>query len=477
MGQIARIRRNYFFAFLSQLTRILTTFALFVGIARIYGPEGFGQFTTAHTLSTVFLLLADFGFDVLLSAEISRQRERLVELAHKYLSMKILFGLLATILMMFTIWMQQASEEAEAMMYVFTLYVLLSSLLNFFFALFKSLEVMHHETRITLIVNVVILIGSAFLGLAHAPLLFIALVFVGSRIVGLVLAVQVANKYVPLGGFRLSLPAKSEISTAAVFGFHALCTNLYFVQDTLLLAKWSGDHEVGLYQSVFKLVSLSLLALDISFYALLPVLSRLHRENRVQWLTFGRLLNKLLWFAVLPFSLVMIVFPADVIELLYGLKDYREAVPVLQIFGLIILIKYTTDASATMLTSSQRQSVRLLIVSIAVVVNGLLNAYCIPRFGIEGAALVSLATNIFVASGYVFGSRDISWGWFGEARMYIPLATAGLLGLVFWGHSVPFWMAVPFSVIVLSAVAYFLGFSHDERSRLFSLNSISRSGV
>ncbi|MBU1298287.1 MAG: oligosaccharide flippase family protein, partial [Bacteroidetes bacterium] len=74
MDVIRRIRHNSFFSFLSSFTRLLTNFLFFIGIARFYGAEIFGSFTAAHTLSLLFLYLADFGLDLMLTTQVARSK-------------------------------------------------------------------------------------------------------------------------------------------------------------------------------------------------------------------------------------------------------------------------------------------------------------------------------------------------------------------------------------------------------------------
>ncbi len=41
-------------------------------------PKSFGSFTTAYTLTMVFLLLGDFGFNLLITTEIARNLDNAV---------------------------------------------------------------------------------------------------------------------------------------------------------------------------------------------------------------------------------------------------------------------------------------------------------------------------------------------------------------------------------------------------------------
>lgn len=477
MGQAARIKRNTVFVLLSHIVRLLANVVLFIGIARFYGPTEFGQFTAAHTLSIIFILLADFGFDVLLSSEIARHRDRAAELAESYFTVKVVLAFVATAGMIFTASLQHVSEPTRWLMYTFSLYVLLSALVNFFFALFKGFEEMHHETRISFIMNLLLLLVVVVLSAGHAPPTILAAVFVGSRVVGLVLALAVAARFVPLRKFRFTLRSRPDFLAIGVYGLNALFGNLFFTQDTLLLSWWAGDQQVGIYQSAFKVVSLALVALDVLFATLLPVLSRLHETGSGRWLSVGRLLHKTLVFVGLPIGLIMIVYAEQVMSLVYGNRGYAEAVPLLRIFGFIVLVRYACDASATMLTSSHRQHIRLLLAGGAVVLNYILNAYAIPRYTTMGAAFVSLVINALVCVGYVVAAWKDVKSWLIELRTYVPVLVAAVTGILLWEYRpVSFWIGAPAVLLLLATTAYVAGFDRSERMLLFSLRELNVVG-
>ncbi|MGA9121572.1 MAG: flippase [Bacteroidota bacterium] len=466
MSEGARIRKNSFFALSSQLIRLLTNFLLFVGIARYYGEEAFGQFTTAHTLSAVFLLFADFGFDMLLPTEISRNRHAAAAMARKYFSFKILFALLATVGMMALPLAQAMSPSTRTLVEIFSFYVLLSSLNNFFFALFKGFEEFQHETRISLAVNVVLLTLLVVLGIVHAPLYVIALAFVGTRLIGIVSCFSIAKRL--LGGFswRFSTEGWGEVwRHVVVFGLQFVFGNLFFQLDTILLAFLRGDRDVGVYQAVFKLVILTLVIPDILVNTMAPVLSRLHSQDRETWNRVGRLLNKTLSLLALPIALVLFIFPDQLVNLIYGPTAFRQSIPILRIFACTILIRFEVEAYALTLTTSHRQASRLMVVIIGTLTNIALNVFAIPAYGPIGAAFVSLFTNLLVGIGYVVTSKQSVLEWTFNPRILVVsgfglCAAAGLWQV----RNISMFYTVPVLVAFYGGLLYFVGFTRDEWS-------------
>jgi O-antigen/teichoic acid export membrane protein len=469
------VRRNTLFALLAQTTRLMANFVLFIGLARMYGPADFGKFTAIHTLAGILILFADFGLDVLTSTEIARSRTAGHSPTGELLLARLLLATGAGVAMILGGYFQGSDPEGYLLAFVFGPFVFFSSVLNFVFAVFKGHEQLQHEAVISGTSNFFLFIAALILGLAHAPILMIAIAFVLSRIIGVLMgfrALRTVDTRIPS---RSIANLRRHAGKMLVFGLHSILGTLYFTQDTLLLSYWSSDRVVGIYQSAFKVVALCLLVADVTFYTMLPVLTRLYETDRTSWTTTGSLIQKTLLFVSLPVGLILLVFPADVIQMLYGGAAYQEAIPILRMFGFTVVVRYAVDTAGTMLTSSNRQSRRLIVVAFAVVFNFVINAIVIPSYGAFGAACVSLATNICVGLGYVMFARDVSLKWLADARMWVPLVSALALGVWASSRSISFgWLSGPLLVGAIVTVTYWTGYSRAERRRLFSLAGVFR---
>jgi O-antigen/teichoic acid export membrane protein len=257
-----------------------------------------------------------------------------------------------------------------------------------------------------------------------------------------------------------------------IFGIHYLFGSLFFQLDTLLLALWKGDHDVGIYQSVFKFVSFALIFSDIAVNAFMPTLSRFNDMKQERWEMLGELLNKTLFLIALPITLTMFVYAEQIIYLIYGNNSFTDAVPLLRIFSLIILIRYSVETYALMLTTSRRQTTRMTIVVTATVINFLLNVYFISNYGVYGAALVSLVTNILVGLGYIIATRNLFTKWLLTYKTMLPLCFTITVGVLLWKlPQMNFIVTVPLVIIGMCVFSYYVGFTKEERKTIFLFKS------
>ncbi len=465
------LRRNTLFSFLSAAFRLSANAVLFVLVARYYGPEGFGQFTAAHTLSTIFILFADFGFDLFVTTEVARQPDKSSEIVARMAAIKLIFTMTATIGMATFAFIQDLSLMTKQLAYIFCFYMFFSALLNFTFALFRAHEQMHVESFITLVINAVLVVALIFLGAFGADLRIVALAFALSRVLALILAVQRSARFVssifPIVDKAWIVATWKQTS---VFGLFVIFGNLFYTQDTILLSLWKGDYYVGVYQSVFRIIALALIIPEILFNAILPALSRLYDNDRKGWAGLGNFVSKTLFFVGLLVGSILIIVPEIVIGMAYGEKHFQEAIPVMRVFGLIVIVRYMFEVPALMLTTSRRQKTRTFLVIGATIFNFILNMYAIPRFGILGVAIVSFATNTLVGIGYAVATKNVfPQQWLNSQRL-LPLLviTAGYLVLQCLSFP-PTWVSLLLLAACYLSVVYFVGFTPSDRSRMSGL--------
>jgi O-antigen/teichoic acid export membrane protein len=256
-----------------------------------------------------------------------------------------------------------------------------------------------------------------------------------------------------------------------VFGFHLLFANLFFQIDTILLSLWKGNLYVGMYQAVFKLIILPLMIPDILNFTLLPVLSRLFTTEKEKALRILYLMNKLLFLASLPITLILYVYSEEIINIIYGYKQYSASVPVLKIFAFNIFIRFSFEAFALILTTTNKQVIRMYTVISATIINIALNYFLIPQFGLKGAAIVSLISIIFVYGVYSIYSSMLIKKWYFNFQTIILVFITISIGYFLLNISyVKLYFGGPIIVTIFTIIGLLFYFSKEEKQILFSTN-------
>ncbi len=470
MSEAVRIRKNSVYSALSISSRLIANVFVFWIIARYYGPEIFGQFKSAQVLATNFIILADFGFDILLTTEVARNRINAVHLFRQFYSLKLMFSLFTFIAMWMLSLFGNFSQETQALIQVLSFYTVFTTLTNYLFALYKGFEKLEYETKVSLIINVGLILIVLPLIFLKVDVLIIALVFVATRFIGFIVAVVYSYKLIPNLSFKLLFEGFNDIKNKVfVFGFFLLFNNLFFQLDTILLSLWKGDKTVGVYQAAFMLIMLPLVIPDIFINTLMPLLSRLNIENPLQWKKVGYLMNKILIAIVLPISIILFVYAEQIIKIIYGMKNYSETIPVLRIFALTLFVRFSLESYALMLTTSQRQKIRLYTVIAATLLNFVLNYFLIPIYGAYGAAIVSLITNLFVGIIYYTTNFGLVTEYLFNVKTLTFLLISFVIASMFWlVKSINLFITVPFVGLTFILIIYYFFFTKDEKELIFS---------
>lgn len=466
-----QIRKNSLFSFLSISSRLIANVVIFWILARYYGPEIFGQFTFAQTLAAIFILFADFGLDILLTNELAKNKDNAKEIFQILLPFKLIFSVLSLILMWVVILINQISFQSKVLIVVFSFYMLLSTLSNFYYALFKGFEKLEYETKISFFTNLLLLLFTLPFIYFKTNIIIIAMIFVFTRFLSLVLSIKYSKRFIQnisLNFFtRKTWYFRGKIM---IYGLHLTFSYLFFQLDTILIAILKGDQEVGNYQAVIKIVLLPLVIPEILSNAIFPTLARMNSKNVHYWEKLGELMNRILFIIGFPFALSFFLFPEKIILLLYG-SNYLEAIPVLRIFGVIIFVRFNLETAALMLTTSEKQKTRLLTVFLATIINLILNIIFIPEFGITGAAIISLLTNTFVGIVYLYIIREVFLKWMFNKTTLITIIFSGVVGFMFSiVNTLSIFLLVPFLFLFFLIFTYFYSFSIEEKKMLFSSN-------
>jgi len=471
MTEAVRIRRNSIFSIISITSRLIANVILFLIIARYYGPKIFGQFTFAHSLSYIFIILADFGFDVLLTNEIAKDRNNAVKIFQQYFSLKFVFTLFALVSMWIFVLFNDLSYETRLLVMIFSIYMVFTNMTNFLYALYKGFERLEFETKVSLIINISLLILTIILMILKADIITIAVAFVSTRILGFLFGVKYS--FIVLKGisFKLLFTGFSKIKKKVfVFGFNLAFNYLFFQLDTILLAFWKGDYEVGIYQSVFKLILIPLVIPDIFINTLLPVLSRLNVENKAQWKKIGGIMNKLLFIIIIPISIILFIYADQIINIVYGVKEYSSAIPILRIFALTLFVRFNLEAFALMLTTSNRQHVRMKVVITATFLNLILNYFMINSYGAYGAAIVSLLTNTFVGVMYYLSTLPLFFEWVINTRTIVVLVLSCALAYSFWLlRSYSIFIFTPIILLLFAIITFKYFLTEKEKNLILPL--------
>lgn len=272
----------------------------------------------------------------------------------------------------------------------------------------------------------------------------------GELAAALLLAVLLAR-----AGIRLSLPAdwrparETLLLTLPVLG-HALLGLVMFNADLLFLRAFRPLDDVGRYAAAYTLVSF-FLNLGVTYYhSLLPALSRPEGSTDAARAVYGLGLLRALA-AGIPIAVGGSLLAGPLLGLFFG-PTYAPAAPALAVLLWSVPVSLMLSVAHAGLVGAGQPAILLRTSLISAAVNVALNLALIPGFGMVGAAVATLLTEVLRASISLWFARAIGLVPLSWAGFAAPILAAGFMALVLVASGTrSVWVAVPLGAACYAA--------------------------
>jgi O-antigen/teichoic acid export membrane protein len=475
MSEAHQIRKNSFFSLISTSSRLIANSILLIIINNVYGKEIAGQFVTANVISGLFIAFADFGIDLLLTTEVAKDRENANNIFSGLLSIKVILIILSFLILCLLAYVINFSQPTKMLLYIFSLYTAIMIINNYFSAFFRGIEKFFVDAKVSMISNLCLIVFVILFSMTGFSIYYIAFSYVLSRLLGSLSYVIMVKKMFPGFSFRLCFNYIKGIKNKVfVFGTNLVFTNIYGQMDTLFLQFWIGDSAVGIYQAAARIFSMPLVLADVLTNSFIPTLSRYYKENKIQWNKLGFVLNKTLIFLSIPFAIFLFVYPEQIIGLVYFNKDFSQSTEILRLFSLLLIVRFATDPSGIMITTSNKQHIRMRLIIVFTFISIPIYLFCISKYGIVGAIRTQLFTNGFLGFAYILVVFSEVKKWFFVKEIIITLLMSSILFVLIWEFkTISFWFTIPPMFIFYMFFIIRFGYKTEEKDFLIpSLNNI-----
>ncbi|MFA5062064.1 MAG: flippase [Patescibacteria group bacterium] len=404
------VAQNTTFLTSASILQKVVSFLYFILVARLIGVENTGQYFFAITFTTIFVVVADFGFAAVLIREASRYPENTEKYLNTTLVTKILFGLGAYALVVFFVNVFNYPALTKDLIYLSGITMFFDNLTNTFSGTLRSRKNLVYESIGIVGAQLVTMgIGTVAL-LNHWPLIWLIIAYtIPSALYCLYLAICVRKLYAIKYNFIWDKDIfKIFFITALPFAIAAIIGRLYSYSDSLLMSKMLTIKELGWWAIPYKIAfafQFVPLALSASVY---PVFSGLFVKDKTQ---IGPLFEKswrYLFTIIFPLSVGLIVLADPVITLIYG-PSYAPSINPLRILMGSLIFTFLGLITGALLNATNRQKTQTWLVGVALVVSVVLNLILLPILRLNGAAISVLVSNtVLVVGGYLFARRELN---------------------------------------------------------------------
>lgn len=456
---MSRLAKNTTYLTVASIGQKIVAFVYFALIARIVGVEWTGTYFLALSVVVMIGVLADFGLTPVLVREIAKNPERKQSLLSSVLGIKVVFSIIAAIVVVIVANAFGYDETTRLLMYVAIAVMILDTIHLTLYGAFRGLHILKYES-IGIFVGMVItmLVGVASLLIEPNLTILIVALICGSTWNVL----YVGNRLVSRGirPWKLSWSSsttKKLLGIALPFALAAIFVKIYSTVDTMLLAHYIDEAAVGLYSIAYKL-TYAFQFLPLAFVAALyPAFSSLisKKDSRGLMKTFEQSMWYMLIIAV-PVVLGLFSTADLVVPLVYG-SDFIGSILPLQALVFVLLFIFADYPLGSLLNADDRQVTKTVIVGLTMVVNIIANLVLIPMYGVLGASIAALISFafLFVVS-FIAIQKTLKYTVWSFLKLSAPIVAAGLVMtvVVLFTKDVINIVAIPLGALVYLACLF-----------------------
>lgn len=390
--------KNSFWLFASEGAARLLKLALIVYAARMLGASGWGVFSYAVSIGALLMIFSDMGINNLLIREMSQKKDGFQNLISTMLLLKVSILSISAMLVIFISPIISNIPEAAALFPAIAVIFFFDTMREIGLTMNRALEKMERDMVVKTVTNTLILgLGILFLKINASPQ-SVALAYALGSALGFATIAFMMRKHIKefLGTWDKKLVG-TIIHTAWPFVFITFLGAIMGNTDIYMLGIWKDSAEIGLYASIQRIQNFIVLIPSTIAVATLPLMSRLIVTDQSQ---FRMVLEKtlaLIMLIGLPIALGGMTLAGQIIPSVFG-QDYVGAIPVMQIFMLMLLASFPLLLLSNTIFTHNKQRELVPAYLFGILANIVLNFLLIPRLGAVGASVATLASTALIAA-------------------------------------------------------------------------------
>jgi O-antigen/teichoic acid export membrane protein len=397
------------------------------------GQERFGDYSLAMAFATVFLIFAETGVGTRFLYDRSADKAAVGEHfgAAIFLQMVPYLGALAVTMLAATFVFDYSRTVVTLIAIVST-----SAILRIFAEICERAINLYQKMHLTAILRslrfAIIAAGGIVIVWADKGPVEWAIVTLVAMAFSAVATAAVAFRFVwPKLVWSTLWPT---LKSSYMFGIGAVFFAIYDKLDQVMLNEMSPAETaravVGTYGAAYSLISF-VYTLPGSFIASLEPVAYGARGDRPKLAYLGNISSRMLGALGIPFAVGTALLATDVQKLL--LPKYPDAAPALVVLALFAAVRFINYPAGIFMAAADLQKRRAAVQGAATVVNVVLNFIFIPKYGLLGAAGVTVATETFIYAMYTLSLARRLPGYLGPLCLARPAIASGVMAAALLG--------------------------------------------
>lgn len=392
MGIPRTVARNTLVLVIGQLASRVITALVGIYLVRYLGSLGLGKFSVVLAYLLFFRIFADFGLDVIVVREISKDKARTGQIVGNATTLKLGLSVLAMVMAWIALFFMHYPSDVKACIYVASFGIPLS-LGTLYGALFQARLRMEYPVAIDVLIQFLSAGLTLLLIIFGASIMHLFILNVWIALLNTLLMLALARKHTQLNlrfetaVWRRLLAASWPIALQAIF------VTIYMRIDQLLLFQVKGEEALGYYSAAVRLTEFARI-LPLAFIgAVFPLMSSFAAHSEEPFIKAYQRSFKYMATLIAPITVGVTLLAKPLIFVIYG----REFLPSASALAVLIwseVVAFLGVINNKILIATDKQKWDALFTGAIAVVNVVLCIALIPRYSFIGASLATTLSHM-----------------------------------------------------------------------------------
>lgn|GEM_PF-6651728 len=377
-------------------TKAIIDFVLGVIIGRKFGTEVLGTYAIANTFFSLLSIVSIIGLNLTLNRFIpilKDNKKKLSEVIGTALKYTAIIGTLSSaIIFLAAPWINDLFRSTDLNIFLKILILSLPAfaITRILVSIMTSLENARYEAIIEKTLNPLItlialgaflILGSGNYSIPYAILI--------ANLAVLVIALKAVSKKI-----RKIIDPKTVLKSFEkkylLFSLPLFLNNLLLFLtlwvDSLLLAYFSNEDQVGIYSIAKKVGSLPVMTITAFNIVFLPTISKIVEKNEHKLVQmYYKDSVRILIIFTLPITVFLSIFSKEILSV-FG-KDFSVGTTALTLIGIGTFLNIASGPVGKLLIAYKRQKVITISTLISFLISSVFSIILIPKYGIIGAGV------------------------------------------------------------------------------------------
>lgn len=377
----------------------LLGFFIYRRLTGLEGAAGTGIWAAAVDITSILIVVSNFGLGTLITREIVKARERTADLFWAALKIRLTFGMAAYGLILVYVYATGFESLIRGAVLVMALGVFIESAAMACDSVLQAHEKVQYQTYSQLL-SAVVYFGLAWLWLDQGHgVMGVLWANVASRVARLLLIAplmaRTTDNWRGTGGADVSARWLMKLALPVFLG--TTFGQIAYKIDTVMLIEMLGESATGIYNAGHRALDLLIMVPALFATALFPALQRYRETGEKPLEDVARMASRAMRYlhlVIFPITVVCVLGAVPLVRLLAKGDEFAPAAGVFRIVILGLVLNAANTVYNRVLLAMGREKTFIRLAATVMVVNVGLNLLLIPWLKWNGAAIATLASQI-----------------------------------------------------------------------------------